>query len=275
MQRSLMDVLHMSSEEIDASPSQVIDQSSVGVLLVHGLNGGRGDMKELATFLATHGFLTENMLLPGHGTDVRDMLPIGWSEWARAVRSELQQLKKRCTRTFLVGHSLGGALCLHTAAHEEVNGVVAMCPPLYMQIWMLPAVQLAKCFTPLVPTLREDIRDPAARRRYTRDVYRWTPMAPVESMLQYLPRFYNELPAVTSPALIMNATRDHVVPARDGQAIYQLIGSRDKELVTFRRSYHVIMKDCEREQVFTKTLAFVQRVADNVPQGSGSVNLLM
>lgn len=245
------------------SPDQGSEQANVGVLLVHGLNGGRGDMRELAAFLADHGLLTENMLLPGHGTDVRDMLLVGWPEWAQAVRSELQWLKKRCVQIFLVGHSLGGALCLHAAVYEGVNGVVAMCPPLAMRSWMLPAVRLAKCFTPLVPTLREDICDPVARRHYTRDVYRWTPMAPVESMLQHLPRLYDELPAMTSPALIMNATHDHVVPARDGQAIYRLVGSRDKELVTLRHSYHVIMKDCEREQVFLKTLAFIQRVATN------------
>ncbi len=62
-----MDVVHMPSEEIDTSPSQVTGQSSVGVLLVHGLNGGRGDMEELAAFLAAHGLLTENMLLPSAG----------------------------------------------------------------------------------------------------------------------------------------------------------------------------------------------------------------
>src|SRR5260370_27730443 len=263
-----MDVVHMPSEEIDTSPSQVTGQSSVGVLLVHGLNGGRGDMEEMAAFLATHGLLTENMLLPGHGTDVQDMLPVGWPEWAWAVWSELQRLKKHCTQVFLVGHSLGGALCLHTAAHEEVNGVVAMCPTLYMRSWMLPAVQLVKRFTPLIPSLREDICNPVARRRYTRDTRRWTPMAPVESMLQYLPHLYSELPTVTVPVLIMNATRDHVVPARDGQAIYQLIGSQDKELVTFHRSYHVIMKDWEHEQVFTRTSAFIQRIVNHASPDS-------
>src|SRR2546421_10582003 len=115
---------HMPSEEIGVSADHISQQPSIGVLLVHGLNGGKGDMEELAAFLAAHGLLTENMLLPGHGTEVRDMLPIGWPEWSGAVRDELQQLKKRCLRTFLVGHSLGGALCLHTAAHEEIDGVV-------------------------------------------------------------------------------------------------------------------------------------------------------
>jgi carboxylesterase len=267
-----MDVAYIPSEGIVAPADQVDKQFGIGVLLVHGLNGNRGDMEELATFLAAHSLLTENMLLPGHGGKVWDMLPIGWPEWAQAVRNELQQLKKRCAQTFLVGHSLGGALCLHVAAHAEVDGVVAMCPPLDMYAWMLPVVQLTKCFTPLVPTLREDIHDPAARRRYAREVYRWTPMAPIESMLQYLPRLYGELPTVTAPALIMNAKRDHVVPARDGQAIYRLLGSRDKELVTFHRSYHVIMKDYECKQVFTKTLAFIQRIAKNKSSDSNGAS---
>src|SRR5271157_2349959 len=131
-----MDVAYISSEGIVAD--QVDEQFGIGILLVHGLNGNRCDMEELATFLAAHNLLTKNMLLPGHGGDVRDMLPIGWPEWAQAVRNELQQLKKRCAHTFLVGHSLGGALCLHVAAHEEVDGVVAMCPPLDMYSWMLP-----------------------------------------------------------------------------------------------------------------------------------------
>lgn len=265
-----MDVAYISSEGIVAD--QVDEQFGIGILLVHGLNGNRCDMEELATFLAAPNLLTKNMLLPGHGGDVRDMLPIGWLEWAQAVRHELQQLKKRCAQTFLVGHSLGGALCLHVAAHEEVDGVVAMCPPLDMYSWMLPVVQLTKCFTPLVPTLREDIHDPAARRRYARRVYRWTPMAPLENMLQYLPRLYDELPTVTVPALIMNAKRDHVVPARDGQAIYRLLGSQDKDLVTFHRSYHVIMKDYEYEQVFTKTLAFIQRIANSKSSGSNGTS---
>lgn len=254
-----MDISHLSSDEISTS----VRQSRVGILLVHGLNGGRSDMEELAVFLTANGLLTENMLLPGHGASVRDMLPIGWSEWAQAVRSELRSLKKRCSQVFLIGHSLGGALCLHIAAHEEINGVVAMCPPLYMRSWMLLAVRLVKRLTPLVPSLRKDICDPVARRHYTLSTYRWTPMAPVESMLQYLPHLYNELPAVTVPALIMNATRDHVVPAKDGQAIYQLISSQDKELVTFHRSYHVIMKDWEYEQVFTKILVFIQRIVNH------------
>jgi carboxylesterase len=231
----------------------------VGVMLVHGLNGSRHDMQELSDLFYAQGMITENILLPGHGSSVRDMLSLGWPEWSEAVLSELHALKQRCDLVFLIGHSLGGALCLHAAAHEEVAGIVTMCAPISMHMWMMPVISFAKHFTPLVPTIREDVRDPEARRRYTRDVYRWTPMAPVESMLRFLPQLQMELAQITAPALVMTAVHDHVVPARDGRTIYALLGSQEKHLVTLHHSYHVIMKDHDREEVFEKTIAFVQR----------------
>lgn len=229
----------------------------IGVLLVHGLNGSTRDMAELYDLFISQGMIAENILLPGHGSRVQDMFSLGWPEWSQAVQRELAILKQRCDVVFLVGHSLGGALSLHAAAHEEVAGIVAMCAPLNMHPWTHHVIGAVKRLTPILPTIREDVRDPEARRRYTRDVYRWTPMAPVESMLQHLPRLRAELPHVTAPALIMTAVHDHVVPARDGREIYRLLGSQEKHLVTFHRSYHVIMKDHDREEVFAKTLAFI------------------
>ena len=238
-------------------------QPIIGVLLVHGLNGNTGDMAELQDVLQAHGIITKNMLLPGHGSKVKDMLSVGWEEWTQAVRDELNLLKESCDVVFLVGHSLGGALVLHVAAHEEIAGVVPICAPLHLHPWLKPAVSIGKYLIPLVPTLREDVRDPEARRRYTRDVYHWTPLHPVESMVRHLPQLRAELQHITAPALIITSLHDHVVPARDGREIYRLIGSREKNLVTLHRSYHVVMKDHDREDVFDKTLAFVLHHAKN------------
>ena len=234
----------------------------IGVLLVHGLNGSQKDFAEMETLLLARGIVVVNMLLPGHGSKVREMLSTGWSEWSQAVYDELRALKQRCDVVFLVGHSLGGALSLHVAAHEEVAGIVSICAPSHMHPGLKVAVRVVKYITPLLPTLREDVRDPAGRLRYRRDSYRWTPMRPVESLLLFLPHLRAELPHITAPALIMNSIHDHVVPARDGRDIYRRIGSREKHLVTFHHSYHVVMKDHDREEVFAKTLAFIQRHAD-------------
>lgn len=253
----------METSHMSHGASQSTKQPLIGVLLVHGLNGSRRDFAELEVVLQDRGMLTHNMLLPGHGGNVRGMLSLGWHDWAKAVRSDLLALKQRCDVVFLVGHSLGGALCLHTAAHEEVAGLVTMCAPLHMHPLTRLGVGLARRFTPLLPTIREDVHDPQARRRYTRDVYRWTPMTPVASMLEFLPTLREELPQITAPALIMTSIFDHVVPARDGREIYRRIGSKEKHLVTFHRSYHVIMKDYDREEVIAKTTAFILRHADH------------
>jgi carboxylesterase len=256
------------SEELlsEASFAQTVSACAaitVGVLLVHGLNGSLRDMEELADFLASRGMVTETLLLPGHGTHVRDMLPIGWDDWVAAVKSELQALQQRCDRVFLVGHSLGGALCLHIAAHEEISGLVTMCAPITMYPGMLTAVRLIKRVTPWLPTVREDVRDRAARRVYT---------APVESMLQYLPMLRSELSAVKAPILIMLSLHDHVVPARDGRIIYRLVGSQEKHLLSLHRSYHVIMKDYDRVEVFARTLAFIQQHAYRDPASDDAEN---
>src|SRR5215467_11491552 len=210
--------------EMPQNTTNTSKQPIIGILLVHGFNGSRRDMTELEEFLQSRGMVTNNMLLPGHGTRVKELMPLGWSDWSQAVLQELIAFKQRCDVVFLVGHSLGGALSLHVAAHEEVAGIVSMCAPLHLHPGTEFFVKIAKYITPLLPTLREDLRDPEARRRYTRDVYRWTPMSPVESLLRYLPQLRAELPHITAPALIMNSVYDHVVPARDGREIYRLIG---------------------------------------------------
>jgi carboxylesterase len=242
-------------EQLPIAPA---DKPVIGVLLVHGLNGSRSDFSEVEALLRSCGMIVVNMLLPGHGSKVRDMLKTGWEEWSQAVHCELRALKQSCDVVFLIGHSLGGALSLHVAAHEEVAGIVSICSPLNMYSWLKAAVRVVKYITPFVPTLREDVRDRQARQSYQRDVYSWTAMRPVESMLQFLPQLREELPLVTVPALIMTSIHDHVVPARDGREIYRLIGSQEKHLVTFHRSYHVVMRDHDREELFAKTLAFIQ-----------------
>jgi carboxylesterase len=251
----------MTTSQTPQNPSASSEKPVIGVLLIHGFNGTRLDLTDLEEALQDRGMITHNMLLPGHGTHVRDLAPLGWSDWSQAVRSEVQKLNESCDVVFLVGHSLGGSLALHAATHEEVAGVVTMCAPIRMHPLTKVFVNIAKYVTPLLPTIPGNLRDSEMRRQYKRDIYRWTPMRPIGSMLEYLPQLRAELPRMTVPALIMISIYDPVVPARDGHEIYRLIGSYDKHLVAFHRSYHLIMKDRDRGEVIDKTIAFILRHA--------------
>lgn len=237
---------------------------SLGVcILIHGINGSPEDMDSLGEQLQAHGFETRIMLLPGHGTSVRDFAKYGWDHWKRAVEQVVDEELARHRPVFVIGHSLGAALSLSVASERpRVAGVVAMCPPVRLYEVMAMAVAAARHVTPYLPAWGEDIRDrKGARERYRRDVYRWTSTQALHTLMSALPSVRRQLPSVTTPALVMAARHDHVVPVRDGREAYELLGSERKELVVLHHSYHAITKDVERHAVADRVISFCQREA--------------
>jgi carboxylesterase len=256
-----------SSDSRVPEPSAVQREvQPVRCLLAHGLNGEPADLREIAERLAAGDYLTQNLLLPGHGTSLRDFAAYGWADWYGAVRAAANAALARGERVLLIGHSMGAGISLAVAADvPEVAGVIALCPPL--RLWRLeqPAVALARHIVPYLPGGREDVRDRrCARVRFPRDVYRWTATAALYSMLSALPALRAALPRVRCPALVVCARHDHVVPMRDGVETYALLGSAQKDLLVLEASYHAVTKDVERQIVLARVLAFCAAVRSAV-----------
>jgi carboxylesterase len=257
------------------------EAEEVGVLLVHGLNGGPFDMLELEEYLRARGLRVVNMLLPGHGDEDGSQVlsDVTWKDWVCAVQGELRALKRECGQVFLVGHSLGGALTLYVAAHEAISGVVAMCAPLSLHPWTLPLVRMARQVLPHLPWIWEDIHDPYVRRVYRqRRVKRssqWRVLVAIDNLLDFLPHLRAAVPKITAPTLIMVSRHDHVVPPRDGREIYRRIAAQEKYLLTLHRSYHLITRDYDRQEVFARTADFigdqVRKATKALPRESGEV----
>lgn len=240
-------------------------------LLVHGFNGEPVDMVEVERDLGARGFATRNLTLPGHGLTARHFARTTWADWSAAVAAATGDLLARHPRVVLVGHSMGGALVLHTAANEpRVAGVAALCPPLHMRPMQTRGAAALHRVLPYLPTFPEDVYDRTAASRYARSAYRWTPTAPAHSLFSTLrEQVQHELPQVRCPAMVACALRDHVVPARDGMEIYRRLGTLDKEMLVLERSYHVIMKDVERDVVCARVGVFAERVAGIAPMRAG------
>ena len=99
------------------------------VVLLHGLGGSAASFALLATRLASSSRRVLVLDLPGHGRNRlrKGEEPAGLPEQARALGSALEELDEPAV---LIGNSLGGALCLHTAAvaPERVRAVVGLSP---------------------------------------------------------------------------------------------------------------------------------------------------
>lgn len=234
-------------------------------LLVHGLNGEPEDLAPVERALRAEGFATRAFWLPGHGATPRDLRESGWQDWYGAVRDEALAVLNAGHDVVLVGHSMGGSVCLALAAelagHEGLRGVAALCPPTRMHGWMEKLLAAARRVVPYVPALGEDIRNRQARRGVRRRVQRWNAPAPMHSLLAALPEVRAALPAVRCPLLVIAARHDHVVPARDGLEAYERAGTDHKELLLLERSYHAVAHDEEQREVCAQVVRFCRRVA--------------
>ncbi len=254
----------------DVEQEQAARQGRVCVVLSHGFNGEPAEMRELEDRLRAGGFGTRNVLLPGHGTAVRDFATSRWEQWVRAIHLEARAVRARGERVVLVGHSMGAAACLLVAAREpEVAGVAALCPPLHMDVPSRYLVTRLWRVLPYFPAGGEDVRDRrGARRLFRRNVYRWTSLAAAHSLFQGLDELRDALPDILCPTLILCAEHDHVVPVRDGLEVYRLAGAAQKDLVVLERSFHAVTKDVERQLVLERVERFCTSVAAGEPIGS-------
>ncbi len=109
--------------------SHCADGDSGGVLALHGFTGSPSSMAGVAAAMIDAGLHVEVPRLPGHGTDVADMVPTRWSDWAAEVAAAYQRLASRTERIVVVGQSMGGTLALWTALHQHgVRGLVLVNP---------------------------------------------------------------------------------------------------------------------------------------------------
>ena len=86
--------------------------SEIGVLMIPGGGGGTcADLKPLAEDLNKKTNYTIHIpLLPGFGTSPDDLRSTTIEMWKDALRKEFMQIKNKCQKVIVGGHSFGGVL---------------------------------------------------------------------------------------------------------------------------------------------------------------------
>ena len=109
--------------------------SNPAFLFVHGIQGHPRQFQFLIDRLP-EGTSYRNVLLPGHGADVKAFRRSGREAWLAAVREAAGELRGQCDRLVFVGHSMGCLLGLLTkqAAPGTFSDMLLLCCPFRIRL---------------------------------------------------------------------------------------------------------------------------------------------
>jgi len=231
-----------------------------GALTLHGFTGNPNSMRGVAEALAGAGFAVELPRLPGHGTDIEDMLDTTFADWSAAAEAALERLRARLGdggRIVVAGLSMGGLLTVWLATrHADLAGIACINAVVEPAGPMGELVDAAIAEgTEVFPGIGSDIADPDSAETS----YGGTPLRPLRSLLQAVDALQPDLGRITCPVLILNSPDDHVVPPSNSDHLANTV-SGPVERVTLERSYHVATLDYDKDIVEERIVQFASKV---------------
>lgn len=229
-----------------------------GVLVLHGFVGNPSAVRGVAERLADAGFTVEAPLLPGHGTALEDLVPLGWADWAGAAEDAYAGLAARCSRVVVAGLSMGGGLaCRLAARHPAICGLVLVNPIVEPPDESIREGVRAMCDAgaTLAPSIGSDI----ARPDVVELTYDGTPLAAALSLFAGVEEVASTLPEIRCPVLLFSSREDHVVSPANGDLVASTVGG-PCERVWLEHSYHVATLDHDRDELEDRTVTFVTAV---------------
>ena len=250
---------------IASAQSFYLKRGPIGCLLIHGITATPFTVRAMGEWLAARGVSVHAPVLAGHSRTWEHLEKTRWQDWYASVEEGYKFLRKRCTKVFAAGLSMGGAQALHLAAHHpELNGVIAMSPAVYTEDWRLRFLPLLRLVQRTVPAIGGAINDEKALKEIC---YNRLPLRSVAELIKFQAHLREELHLVRCPALVIQGRRDPIVPSGNARFVYDRISSRPKQLVYLPKSSHVITMDVERLRLFRLSIKLLQSRAANMTGG--------
>ena len=251
---------------------------------IHGFPSTPAEFRALAGAAEARGWDIVAPLLPGCGTDPRDLLDTGWSQYLSKVRDRWRSLRPRYRVACLVGSSMGGSLALALA--EETCGAPALKPdalatvgsPAVLNAFFRyglvksPLIYIARTLGTFIPSIGARLPDPGRAGQDGDGDYRgYLGIYPKQTytMQLGLRTMERRLDRVTCPVLLCHDSADRVIPFANQRIIAERLGSASVERYTTDMSaftharHNLLLYYSQRERAWKAILDFFERHASS------------
>ena len=111
---------------------------NTGFLLIHGFTGSHHEMIPIEAHLSEKGYAVDNIILPGHETTPEAHAEIIWTEYVTYAQKRLNKLKENCSKCYVCGLSMGGAIThILGAKNPDLAGIIPMASPCGVIDWRI------------------------------------------------------------------------------------------------------------------------------------------
>jgi carboxylesterase len=268
--------------------------SGAYILLLHGLTGSPSELAYVARRLHNDGGL--NVWCPrlaNHGEPLNVLAATPWRLLYEKARSDFLTARAAAQRDrvplVVGGLSLGAVLSLLLAAEfsQDVGGVICLAPTFFYDGWNVPWLQRLIPlidYTPLkyFAFFREEppfgLKDESLRERVGRAYgkvtlgagldcghhgYAHFPIRLFCESRHLIARCARNLWRVTAPLLLVQALNDDATSPRNSRHIYRNVGSKQKEILLLKASFHMVTADLERDRVADAMNRFCRGITNN------------
>lgn len=248
-----------------------------GVLItVHGLSGAASDFWLLGERLPAAGYAVYGYELRGQGNDaaLSERGDISQARtWLRDLATFHELVRKRHPKAPIVwyGESLGSLIAMHTAAHRErgaePQALILSAPVAGLRVEVGELEKfLLKTSSHVIPRARITLGALAgvdeSKMRVTATSTHGAQMSKtphhvssfslrllreIGNLIEENPRAAHRLNNL--PVLVLASPHDIVASPDQVQNLFREIDSKDKKLLWYTRSYHLLLHDVQREEV--------------------------
>ncbi|WP_217587366.1 alpha/beta hydrolase [Lentibacillus saliphilus] len=214
-----------------------------GCLIIHGYTGGPHELEPLVAYLREHmSWDIETPTLPGHGETltIEDM---SHEKWLTAAEHTLKELQKRHEHVYVIGFSMGGMIASYLAAKYNVSKLVLLAPSRKF-------LSFKQIMRDIGGIIFDGVRGKAQENKIYMHYRRKLTTVPIKANVEFLKlvrhtRAY--MSQIQAPVLIAQGQQDHMVPYRTAFFLDKEITSKQKEIVLFEKSRHLICLGEDRD----------------------------